>query len=82
MDADLILVDLLGAFYPVHVLLGDHLGVRAHHIIQGEDHVVDGERVAIVESDAFANGQIERLWIDPLPLVAGCASYLPVIGTR
>ncbi len=55
-------------------------GGRVHRIVQREHHVVGGQRIAIVEGHALADGQIQRLGSVQVQSVASCGRYLPWRG--
>jgi len=67
MDPDVVVVDLLGLVDPRVVAGYRHLGFGRRHQVEGVDHVVGAERVAVVEGHALAQCQVQRALVDPGP---------------
>jgi hypothetical protein len=66
-DAHLVGIEFFGALEPVHIVLGHHLVLGFRDKVQGVDHIIRREGLAVVELHALAEIHLQRLVVDPLP---------------
>src|SRR5215831_20214530 len=67
MDADLVLVDLLGVLDPTYIGGVEYLVGRVRYEIERVDHVFGVEGLPVLKLDALAKVELERQIIDPAP---------------